>query len=345
MELPEFDPERVTVLDPLRADDACARLPELNARRDVDAIARTLSALLPSGPVMSGLSYDESLAAMRDLGMFLSSLMRHDVDPIGAVPGVEPVLIELGRRTDMIPRETIHHYTEMNPRDARQRMFTGDPMETDTINAVRIALRRYGAAIGLAERLSDAEPHESEFAVLLNGLADELCAFETGMNLAHEKVSPAFFYDELLPYFEFEIEVGGNGYIGATAAHLPLHVIDTLVWESDHGSSDLANHRLWALPYTMPRWRALRSRWATVPSLATRINAAITEPLATDAEAAAVRDSAAALTAVLRALVVFRGKHMAYTRKGSSAENIALLQDLIDQTRQVANLVRLPVTR
>lgn len=334
MELPDFVPERVSVLDPLGADDVCSRLPEMNARRDVEAMARTLSALLPSGPVLSGLSYDEGLAAMRDLGMFLASLKRHGVEPVGAVPGLEPVLIELGHRTDMVPRETIHHYSEMNPSDARQRTYTSDPMEAHAIDVVRIALRRYGTAIGVAERISDAEPHEAEFPLLLNDLADELGAFDASINLAHEKLAPTFFFDEFLPYTA-EINVGGDTYAGPTAAHVPLAVIDMLVWESDHASTDLADYRLWALPYTMPRWRALRSRWATAPSLTTRVSAAIT-----GSPAAAVHDSAAALTAVLRALVVFRGKHVAYARKGSSAEGVALLQDIIDQTRRMASLTR-----
>jgi hypothetical protein len=340
----EFVAERVAAIDPLGADEVCSRLPLMNARCDVHAIARALSALLPSGPVLSGFSYDQGLAATRDIGMFLTSLKRHGVEPLEAVPGIESVLVELGRRTDMIPRDTIHHYTEMNPSDARQRMFTGDAKETNAIESVRVALRRYGAAIDLGERLCGADPHGPGFPVLLNGLAGELGAFETAMDLAHEKLPPPFFYDELLPYFSGEIKIGGIAYIGPTAAHIPLSVIDMLVWESDHGSAALADYRLWALPYTMPRWRALHARWATIPSLTTRVRAAMADPApaGTGPTDTVLRESVAALAAVLRALLVFRGKHAAYARKGSSAEALALLRDIIDQTRRVAAIAHTP---
>ncbi|HEU5473340.1 MAG TPA: monodechloroaminopyrrolnitrin synthase PrnB family protein [Actinophytocola sp.] len=331
----EFVPERVAALDPLSAANACARLPELNARRDVPAITATLSALLPAPPVLAGLSYHECLAAMRDLGMFLASLQRHGVQPIEVVPHAEPVLVELGRRTDMIPRETIHHYTEMNPTGDRQRTLTGDPQESAAIEVVRIAMRRYGAAIGLAERLAGARPDQPEFPLLLTELAGELDAFAAAMDLAHERLTPEFFYGELLPYFD-EIDVGTGRYFGPTAAHVPLAVIDTLVWESDHGSGELAEYREWALPYTMPRWRALRVRWLAVPSLTTRVRAALTGPGAHDAT---VHDSAAALTTVLHALLLFRGKHVAYARKGGRAEGVALLRDIIKQNKSMIGFV------
>ncbi len=335
MTLPEFVPEHVAALDPLCADEVCTFLPEMNARRDTGAMARTLTELLPSGAVLSGLSYAECLAAMRDIGMFLGSLKRHGVEPVRAVPGLEAVLVELGHRTEMIPRETIHHYSEMNPGGARQRTYTSDPMETEAIEVVNVAFRRYAAAIGLAERLSEAQPHTPEFSLLLNALADELGAFDASMNLAHEKLDPAWFFGEFIP-FTAEIEVNGTNYMGPSAAHVPLAVIDMLVWESDHASKDLTGYRLERLRYTMPRWRALNSRWATVSSLTTRVGAAITgDP------APAVRDSAAALGAVLRALLVFRAKHVAYARKGSKEKNVALLRDIIDQNRRMTEVARL----
>jgi monodechloroaminopyrrolnitrin synthase len=334
MELPEFVPDRVAALDPLRADDACARLPKMNAHQDTDAMARALSELLPTESALAGLTYDESLAAMRDLGMFVSSLRRHGVEPVCAVPEAEPVLIELGRRTDMIPRDTIHHYTEMNPVGPRVRTFTGDAVEAEAIDGIRLALRRFATAVGQCARLAGTEPSDPEFPVLLGELATSLGTFTTVMNLITDNLPADFFYEVLLPYYNGEAVIAGSGYIGPTAAHVPLAVIDTLVWESDHGTRELADYRLWALPYTMPRWRALRAEWSAVPSLATRVAAALADPPA-GAEPV-LRESAAGLTAVLRALVVFRAKHMAYARKGSSAEGVALLRDVIDQTRRMS---------
>jgi hypothetical protein len=63
-----------------------------------------------------------------------------------------------------------------------------------------------------------------------------------------------------------------------------------------------------------------------------------------------LRASASALADALRVLVVFRGKHITYARRtyppeyqdqaGSGGGTIALLQDILDLTRENANLVR-----
>ncbi|HEV8557171.1 MAG TPA: monodechloroaminopyrrolnitrin synthase PrnB family protein [Actinophytocola sp.] len=336
MELPEFVPERVAALDPLGADDACARLPRMNAGADVGALASTLSALLPSATVLSGLSYDECLAAMRDLGMFLASLKRHGTEPVSAVPAVEPVLVELGRRTDMVPRETIHHYTELNPTGARQRMYRTDPMEADAINIMRLAFRHFTTAIGLATQLAPGQPQDPEFPVLATALADELGSLDTAMTLSHEHLEPGWFYGEFLPY-TYDIGIAGTRYMGPSAAQFPLAVIDMLLWESDHASPDLATFRSTRVAFTRPHLRALHAQWAALPSLTTRVHTALT-----DSPTSTVHDSATALTAVLRALLVFRGKHLAYARKGSSAAHLALLQDITDQTRHMTGLARVP---
>jgi hypothetical protein len=336
VELSEFVPERVAALDPLGADEACARLPKMNAGADVGALAATLSAMLPSATILSGLSYDECLAAMRDLGMFAASLMRHGTEPVAAVPAVEPVLVELGRRTDMVPRETIHHYTELNPAGARQRMYRTDPMEADAINIMRLAFRHFTTAISLASQLAPVPPDDPGFPALATRLADELGSLDTAMALSHEQLEPGWFYQEFLPYTDY-VEIAGTRYMGPAAAQFPLPVIDMLVWESDHASRDVAEYRAGRIAFTLPHLRALHARWSAVPSLTTRVHAALT-----DESTPIVHDSATALTAVLRALLVFRGKHLAYARQGSSAAHLALLRDITDQTRHMTDLARIP---
>src|SRR5258708_996265 len=98
-----FDRERISTIDPLGADEVCRRLPEMNAAADVGAMADTVCAMLPSDTEIASWSLHERLAAMRDLGLFLGSIRRHGCEPVELVPGFEHVLLELGRRTDMIP--------------------------------------------------------------------------------------------------------------------------------------------------------------------------------------------------------------------------------------------------
>jgi hypothetical protein len=324
---PEFVPERVAALDPLQADHTCARLPDLNARQDTGALAQALSGLLPPAADLAAFSYDECLAAMRDLGMVIASLKRHGAEPLHAVPGAEPVLLELGRRTGMVPRETIHHFAEMNPTGPRQRTYTDNPMEPHAIDIMRLSFRHFATAITLADDLAGTEPHDPAFATLLHDLAAELTSLDTAMNLSNEHLEPTWFYTRFLPYTA-SIVIGGKSYMGPAAAQFPLPVLDVLVWESDHASENLAGYRADRVQFTMPRWRARHAEWSRLPSLATRVNSALAA-----APSRTVRESAAALNAALRALLVFRAKHLAYARKGSKPDNIALLQDIIDRTR------------
>jgi hypothetical protein len=255
------------------------------------------------------------------------------------------VLLELGARTGMIPRETVHHYTDMNPRGPRQRMYVGDPRETAMMNSARLALDHLGDALALCDQLSTSDPRDRGFAVLMSRLTTELTAFDESMNVVNEGVPPKFFYDVMRPFFD-EIEVGGVRYMGPTAGHVPLFLVDLVLWTSGEGSEDYHRYRTSGSQYTLPQWSALQYDWAERPALTRRVAEAMSEP---DAPAT-VQASAAALAAALRVLVVFRGKHVTYARKayaeedqehgGSGGGSIGLLQEILDLTRQNANLVR-----
>src|SRR5262245_26557700 len=127
--LPDYDrgipADAVAVLDPLHADKVCAQLPAMNGQADLTALMNALRSIVPAAEHIRRFTPLECLAAMRDLGMFLGSIKRHGVQPVLAVPEVEAALLALGTRTDLVPRDTVHHYACWNPRGARQRMYTG----------------------------------------------------------------------------------------------------------------------------------------------------------------------------------------------------------------------------
>ena len=154
------------------------------------------------------------------------------------------------------------------------------------------------------------------------------------------------------PYFD-EIEVDGGRYLGPTAGHVPLYLIDLVLWAADQGTPEFHAYRQLGGQYTMPRWRALESRWRQSAPLISRVGEALNALPPNETVPAALRDSAAALTSALRVLVlvVFRGKHVTYARKtyptdsaeygvGSGGGTIAMLQEILDLTRQNANLGR-----
>lgn len=336
-----YDKTRISVLDPLGADEIYRQMPAMNAVADVPALARSLRELVPTMALVTEYSLEEALGAMRDLGLFLGSLKRHGVQPVEAVPEVEAILIELGRRTDMIPRETVHHYTEWNPVDDRQRMYTGDPQERFLMDGARTALPHLGDAVELCKKLIELEPDDAEFGEVVTALTERISSFDEAISMVVSKVSPEFFARGMRPYYE-EITVGGRTYLGPAAAHVPLFLVDIVVWASDHGHEVYDEFIVDASQHTLPQWRSLVPGWRQRPSLVTKVAAAVRA--APVGASSAVRDATRALYGALRALMLFRGKHLSIARKayqeevrlydlGSGGAPIELLRRILELTK------------
>ncbi|MFI1799505.1 monodechloroaminopyrrolnitrin synthase PrnB family protein [Streptomyces sp. NPDC020379] len=343
--------ERVRALDPLAADAALARLPELNSRGDVPTLTAMLRDLTPSLDAVALCSTDECLAVMRDLGMLLGSLKRHDTEPAEAVPEVVPVLLELGRRTGMIPRDTVHHYTTWNPTGERQRSYTGDPQEFCLQDSVRMVFPQLRQGLELCDMLSWTDPAEQKFAAVLDELTDLLGAMVDSIDMVVKEVGPAFFARVLRPYYE-NVTLAGETYLGPAAAQVPLWLIDLSVWASDHSRPEYREFLRHSIPYSLPRWRELYDSWLHAPSLVTRLVAAFgTDPAVTERSEPQLLESAEALLRLLRVIMVFRGRHLGIARKayqedlrlfpvGSGGASVELLKQILDLTRDNANLTR-----
>ncbi|MFI9203994.1 monodechloroaminopyrrolnitrin synthase PrnB family protein [Streptomyces sp. NPDC053048] len=344
--------ERVRALDPLGADQALATLPELNGRADVPALAAMLRELLPHERDLAGYSTDECLAVMRDLGMLLGSIKRHDeTEPAGLVPEVVPVLRELGRRTGMVPRDTVHHYTTWNPTGARQRMYTGDPQESCLQESVRMVFPRLRSGLELCDVLAHTDPTDGTFATVLDELTDLLGAMVDSIDMVVQEVSPAFFARVLRPYYE-NVTLDGRSYLGPAAAQVPLWLIDLAVWASDHSEPGYQEFLAESIPYSLPRWRELYASWLRGPSLVGRLVEAFgDDPGERERSAPQLLESAEALLRLLRVIMVFRGRHLGIARKayqedvrlfpvGSGGASVELLKQILDLTRDNANLTR-----
>ncbi|WP_308405307.1 monodechloroaminopyrrolnitrin synthase PrnB family protein [Streptomyces sp. B93] len=260
-----------------------------------------------------------------------------------ASPGLEPALLALGRRTDMIPRDTVFHYTEWNPDGVRRRAYTGESQEIFLRDATRMTLSHLADAVLLCEQLSDAELDGVETPRLLNALAAALDAFDVSMRMVADEVSPGFFAEVLRPYFQ-EIQVGGEKYLGPAASHVPLFLIDLALWASDHSADHYTGFRQDSARYALPRWRALARAWEEAPSFTTRLDAALTagRPGVADRFQATVE----AFGVVMRTLIRFRGKHLTFARKtytadtcayeaGSGGGTVDFLQQILGLTRRV----------
>ena len=341
----DLDVELVKALDPLAADAPCRRLRRMNDLADVAALVATMRELLPDAERLSAYTPFECLAAMRDLGLFLGSIKRHGVEPMEALPEAESVLLTLGLRTDMVPRDTVHHYVAWNPTGPRARTYTDEPMEGCLISAARLSMPPLGDAVECCRRLVDLEPGDPEFPEVAFELAHALKAMERAIDAALEHVTPGFFARTLRPYFE-DVRVAGERYLGPAAAHVPLSLIDLAVWASDHGTR--AYEEFWreSQRYALPPWRALYILWEKGPSLISRLVGAFDGPLTPDLHA-----SAEALCRALRSLVVFRGKHIGMARRaydeplrlyslGSGGGSLDLLNQVLVLTRKNSDLTR-----
>jgi hypothetical protein len=350
--LNEISSIHIAALDPLDADRALQALPSMNAQADIRAIVSTLSDIIPPVERLPNLPVDMCSAMLRDIGLFLGSLKRHGVEPVDALPGLEPVLLQLGRRVNMVPRDTVFHYTECNPDDIRRRTYTGENQEIFLADATRMTLSHLTEAVALCQQLSGLEPGSAQAPTFLNTLAAALDSFETSIDMVTDKVDPKFFAEVLRPYFQ-EIEVGGLTYLGPAASHVPVFLIDLALWASDHGSDDYAEFRLDSTRYTFPRWRRLALEWEGNPSFLSRLTAAHTANR--DGIPERIQASAEAFGKVMRTLIRFRGKHLSFARRtynsgtcgyeaGSGGGTVDLLQEILGLTRQSRNLVTMTLS-
>ncbi|GAA4781111.1 monodechloroaminopyrrolnitrin synthase PrnB family protein [Streptomyces sanyensis] len=349
---PRYRIAEIRAADPLGADPLLAALPAMNAVADVRALSVALRALLPSTEEAAAFGVTDALAAMRDLGVLLGSLKRHGVQPLDAVPEALPVLRRLARRTDMVPRDTVHHYTAWNPTGRRQRMYTGDPMEGRLQDAVRMVFPRLVACLDACAELARLEPYDSGFATVLDRIGALAGAMVDSIDLTVARVSPVFFARELRAYFE-EIDVGGEEYLGPAAAQVPLWLVDLTLWQCDRGDADYDAFLDASVRYSLPSWRAHRDAHRGGISAVSKLSAAFSweGPAAVPAVLAA---SAEALARVLKVLKTFRARHLTLARKayaeevrryeeGSGGAPVALLRTVLDLTRDNETLVRRPL--
>ncbi|GHG04038.1 hypothetical protein GCM10018791_15050 [Streptomyces zaomyceticus] len=351
---PRHRTDDIRAADPLGADALLAAVPAMNARADVAALTVALRALVPDPDRAAQWSVGAACAAMRDLGILLGSLKRHGVQPLTAVPEALPVLELLGRRTDMVPRDTVHHYTTWNPPGPRRRTYTGHPTEALLQDAVRMVFPGLVAALDDCGRIARLEPYDPGFAAALDRVARRLRAVVDSIDLTVARVSPEYFALTLRPYFE-EVEVAGRDYLGPAAAQVPLWPVDLTLWQCDRSDPAYEGFLAESVPYALPAWRAFHARHRGGVSAVSKLSAAVSWEGA-DRLPPSLTASAEALGRVLRLLKTFRARHLGIARKaysdemrlyeeGSGGAPVALLRSILDLTRENETMVRRAIVR
>ncbi|MEV7805610.1 monodechloroaminopyrrolnitrin synthase PrnB family protein [Microbispora sp. NPDC088329] len=335
--------EKVRRLDPLRLDEDLRALPKMNETADVAALARVLGGAVPSDESVAGFTPAECLAAMRDLGMYLGSIKRHGVSPFDVVPGAARSLELLGQRTRMIPRDTVYHYTCWNPVGERERLYTGHQMERCLIDAIRTCVPDLAYAVEVGRSLQGEDPADSSYSDKIFSLASYIAAADRAMGDVIAQVTPEFFAQVLRPFFE-EVDIAGHTYMGPAAAHIPIFLVDVLLWASDRSSGEYLKFCQEFASHTLPHWQEWCSEWMRTPSVTSRVTAAL-DGFRSPAEAANAESSARGLRQALRSLISFRGKHLVMARRayheeirlyemGSGGARVELLEEILALTRQ-----------
>lgn len=346
---PRYQIAEIRDADPLGADALLAAVPRMNRTSDVPALTVALRALVPEPGRVAEWSVVEALAAMRDLGLLLGSLKRHGTEPVAAVPEVLPVLQELGRRTGMVPRDTVHHYTTWNPLGRRRRTYTATEMECHLQDAVRMVFPSLVAALDTCAELARLEPYDPGFALALDRTAQHVQSMVDSIDFTVAHVTPEFFARTLRPYFE-EIDVAGRDYLGPAAAQVPLWLVDLTLWQSDHSDPRYDAFLDESVQYSLPSWRAFHATHRGGVSAVGKLAAALSWETA-HRMPPQLTASAISLARVLRLLKTFRARHIGIARKayrddlrlydaGSGGAPVALLRAVLDLTRDNETLVR-----
>jgi monodechloroaminopyrrolnitrin synthase len=292
-------------LDPLGADAKLQKLPEINARGDINAIACIIKEIIPTFEAVELQSENESIATMRDLGILAGSLKRHGVEPIEAIPKLEPILVALSQKNDMVPRDTFVHYILWNPKGARQRKYTTYEAESHLITSGSIALPKLEDAIANLVDLHSISVDAPEFVQICNQCSTNLMGMVEAIVYAIKNISRQCFATELRPYFD-PILVQGQEYLGPGAVEMPLFIFDHLLWSADRFEEQYQEFQQDFLPYCLPKYRQLYASFKNQPSLVTKVCTYI----ANNQVNSTVIEAANIILGLFKILIKFRKPHI-----------------------------------
>lgn len=225
--------ETIVRLDPIGLDTRIDVLHSLNQKKMTKEIIQLLYDLLPLPDALEAFTYEESVATMRDLGIFIGILKKQGIEPVEVVPELEYVLLVLMVKTNLPPRDTLIHYTSWNPDGKRMRTYTGLTDEKFLIESVKMAMPDLFSAILEIEKLHSVDISDPAFAILCQNVQEKISAMVKGIVHAKRNVSPAVFANELRFYYD-PIKVDyGKDYIGPGAVEMPMFVFDHLLWSCD----------------------------------------------------------------------------------------------------------------
>ncbi|WP_437595938.1 monodechloroaminopyrrolnitrin synthase PrnB family protein [Sorangium sp. So ce590] len=343
----------IAARNPLNATATVLRLRMLNQEKDVGGILHHLRDILPRREQVKAYDFADAAAAMRDIGFFLGSLKRHGHEPVEAMPGLEPLLLDLAQATGLPPRETLLHVTVWNPPgDHVERTYTCSRDEVHLLESVRISMAALESAIHRTVVLSDVSVRSSAFAATCDDITDNLQKMVESIVYARRNISPSVFIHELRPFYD-PIRVGGREYLGPGAVEMPLFLFDHILWGSRSEYQPYIDYKQTYLPYILPQLRDIYARFDGRAPLLDRV---LEEASAAGAESDIVRNGLRSLDKIFDLLTRFRAPHLRMAEEayrageevhvvGSGGYAPTLLSELLTLTRDARSRLSVVLRR
>ncbi|GAL82952.1 sensor signal transduction histidine kinase [Sporocytophaga myxococcoides] len=262
--------QEIDKLDPIQIDRLIPFIHKLNREKNVQALAEILYKHLPYPERLERFTYNESIACMRDIGIFLGSLKKHGTEPVEVIPELDYVLDVLSDKTNLPPRDTLFHYTIWNPSGLRVRTYTGLSDEIHLIESVKMSMFPLVDAIYNLIELHQTPLNSPAFEEICNIAEENLSGMINGIVYAKRNVSPAVFANELRFYFD-PISLYRREFIGPGAVEMPLFVFDHLLWSSETNDEEYVKFKITYLPFNQPDIRDIYYNYDNQPSLATKV--------------------------------------------------------------------------
>jgi monodechloroaminopyrrolnitrin synthase len=219
--------------DPLGADEAMLRLPQLNHDADAEGIREALEQLITRAHGLPELNFIDCSAAIRDISMVAASLVRFGIEPVECVPGFSEILLLLSAQVGTpMPRDSFIDYTSRNPWDRRERTFTHLIEERIFINSLRQGMMALNCCL---EDIMSAYAYplsNNEFAAHFRSVIDSFQIMIDSIVQVKKEIMPDVFTHYIRPFFE-PFKVGDRAYSAPSGAEMSILNIDQIIWGAD----------------------------------------------------------------------------------------------------------------
>ncbi|MHC0449371.1 MAG: monodechloroaminopyrrolnitrin synthase PrnB family protein [Candidatus Lariskella arthropodorum] len=261
----------VSSLDPLYFDELVSLIHDSNAQKNSSELIRILKTLAERAAIRD-FNYYEKIAAIRDIGILLGSLIRLDIQPCDILPGLPDVLMKFAKDTDFPPRDTILHYTIFNPQNARIRSYTGLSDELLFIQNIRSGVFDVITAMHELVILYTISPLDEEFTLCAeNILAKLTVSLYKCLALAAQVASSEVAANKLM-YFYQELTIDNQKYFWVNFIQACICIFDHILWSCSIAEELPIQEQKIDLLYMFPELRQIYKRFIDMPDLITKFS-------------------------------------------------------------------------